>query len=78
MSCEGMRPSFLQMLASALVRNSVTGEVLGINAQIIVGANCEPAIDCDNNTVDVETMVVAHAFGVDANGNVFLRLVNCP
>jgi len=75
--CGNLPLKFMQMLAAALVKDPETGEILGINTTIENNADCEPAIDCNNKDVDVETMVVEHAFGIDACGNVALKTVHC-
>jgi hypothetical protein len=77
MSCEGTRLNFWQILASALVKDSTTDEIIGINVQLIENNNCVPALDCNNNTVDPEAMVVQHAFSVDDCGNIALKIVQC-
>jgi hypothetical protein len=69
--------SFLQMLASTLMVNAA-GEVLGFN--IIVEdtdlCDCTPLVDCDNNHVPPETLLV-RGFGVDECGHLAIKLVSC-
>lgn len=68
---------FLKMLASTLLVDA-TGKVLGFN--FIMNAavdNCVavPYVDCDNNHLSAETLL-SEAFGVDACGNLAIKLVN--
>ena len=76
MSCDKMPASFMQMLAACLLKNEA-GDVLGINAQVLKGAQpClgVPLIDCETNLSDLESLVVANAFTVDDCGNTALKL----
>lgn len=70
---------FFKMLASCLVRDTVTGDVLGIRVMFTVpneGCGCEPMITCDNAHLPPETWL-PWAFGLDNCGNLALKLVNC-
>ena len=69
--------SFLQMLASTLMKNAA-GTVLGFNVMLSEASTCgcEPVIDCDNNSIPPENLL-ALGFGLDACGHLALKLVNC-
>jgi hypothetical protein len=69
--------SFAQMLASTLMKNAA-GDILGFNYMIETpdACDCEPVIDCDNNHIPPENLLVL-GFGLDACGHLALKLVNC-
>ena len=70
--------SFLQMLMSVLVVDDATGAIgiryTKVDASTFCG--CTPLVDCDNNHVPPETLLV-QAFGLDGCGKLALRLINC-
>ena len=69
--------SFAQMLASTLMVNAA-GDVLGFNYMVETtdACDCEPYIDCDNNHIAPEDLLVM-GFGLDACGHLAIKFVNC-
>ena len=70
---------FLKMLASTLTRDKTTGDVLGFRAMFTAATSycdCEPAIDCANNHVPPETLLI-HGFGIDECGQLAIKLTCC-
>jgi hypothetical protein len=69
--------SFVQMLASTLMKNAA-GDILGFNVMVSAANTCDcvPYIDCDNNHIPPENLLVM-GFGVDDCGHLALKLVNC-
>ncbi len=68
---------FLQMLV-ATMRKDAQGNVLGFNFIVASARDCDclPLVDCDNSHVPPETLLVS-GFGLDACGNLAIKLVNC-
>ena len=76
--CAKMPATFMQLLASAAMVDE-NGNILGINVTMSTAPDecgCTPYIDCTKNHLTPE-QVLAKMFGVDACGNVALKLVNC-
>jgi len=69
--------SFAQMLASTLMKNAA-GDILGFNYMIETpdACDCEPVIDCDNNHIPPENLLVL-GFGLADYRHLALQLVNC-
>jgi hypothetical protein len=69
--------SFVQMLASTLMKNAA-GTILGFNVMVSTANTCDcvPVIDCDNNHIPPENLLVM-GFGVDDCGHLAIKLVNC-
>jgi hypothetical protein len=68
---------FLKMLASTL-QVDANGEVLGFNFTMASARDCDcvPLVDCDNNHVPAETLLVL-GFGLDECDKLAIKLVNC-
>jgi hypothetical protein len=68
---------FVQLLASTLMKNAA-GTILGFNVMLSSAStcDCEPYIDCDNNHIPPENLLVM-GFGVDDCGHLAIKLVNC-
>ena len=67
-----------QLLASILVKDD-SGNALGFRATLsapTVPCDCNPLIDCDNNSSAPETLIPL-GFGLDACGKLALKLVIC-
>jgi hypothetical protein len=68
--------SLMQLLASILMKNAA-GEIW-FNYTIVTtdACDCEPVIDCDNNHIPLENLLVL-GFGLDACGHLAIKLGNC-
>lgn len=72
---------FLKLLASTLMVDKNTGEVLGFNYVIVerecnAANECVPAINCDLSHREPHEIVMS-GFKIDACGNLALVLANC-
>jgi hypothetical protein len=69
--------TFVQLLASTLMKNAA-GDILGFNVMLSNAdtCDCEPVIDCDNNHIPPENLLVM-GFDLDACGHLAIKLVNC-
>lgn len=74
--CGQMPATFFEMLASCVMRDPTTQEILGLNVILAdsTECECEPAIETH---IDPEQFVAANCFVVDKCGNLALKLVNC-
>ena len=68
---------FLTLLVSTLVKDNA-GNILGFNFTMASARSCGcyPVVDCDHNHLPPETLLV-DGFGIDACGNLAIKLVNC-
>ncbi len=68
---------FVQLLASTLMKNAA-GDILGFNYTIesTDACDCEPVIDCNNNSTPPENLLVL-GFGLDDCGHLAIKFVNC-
>lgn len=69
---------FVKMLAATLMKDSVTGDVIGFNFTMSSArsCNCTPVVDCDNNHVPPESLLQL-GFELDDCGHLAIKLVNC-
>jgi hypothetical protein len=75
-NCGVMPPTFMEALASCIVKNSNGDKYLNV---ICYNDDCQDmssGVDCGEH-VDPENFVVANAFGVDSCGNMALKLRVC-
>lgn len=75
--CGKMPASLLEMVASALVKNT-EGDIYFNIACYESGRDCDvPAIECGDPISDLEAFIVANGFTTDACGNVAIKVLAC-
>lgn len=76
LDCAIMPPTFMEALASCIVKNADGSTFLNVICYDNDCADLDPAPGC-GEFVDPENFVVANAFGVDSCGNLALKLRVC-